>query len=101
MIRIHCTREEITDIFNMDVKTRNRILKDRGEGTFSLLCEKYQSEGKASLRRAQWKAVDKGVPTMLIWMGKQELGQRDKSDTKHEGHIGVTKIEEKFVYPTD
>jgi hypothetical protein len=30
------------------------------------------------LRRAQWKAaVSDGNPTMLVWLGKQLLGQQD------------------------
>jgi hypothetical protein len=29
------------------------------------------------LRRLQWKGAEAGNPTMLIWLGKQMLGQRD------------------------
>jgi len=36
--------------------------------------------GKASLRSAQFKAALAGNPTMLVWMGKQLLGQKDKID---------------------
>jgi hypothetical protein len=36
------------------------------------------------LRRLQWKLARAGNATMLIWLGKQWLGQTDKveSDTK-------------------
>jgi hypothetical protein len=31
----------------------------------------------ASLRRKQFEVADSGNPTMLIWLGKQYLGQKD------------------------
>jgi hypothetical protein len=34
--------------------------------------------GKASLRRMQFKAAEDGNVTMLIWLGKQFLGQKDQ-----------------------
>lgn len=37
-------------------------------------------EGLASLRRRQFKAANDGNPTMLIWLGKQYLGQADKNE---------------------
>lgn len=42
--------------------------------------------GKASLRRMQFDAAKKGNPTMLIWLGKQMLGQRDRKE--HSGPNG-------------
>ena len=41
--------------------------------------EKGRNRMKASLRRRQYEVADKGNVTMLIWLGKQELGQTDKS----------------------
>jgi hypothetical protein len=36
--------------------------------------------GRMSLRRKQWKAAEDGNTTMLVWLGKQYLGQSDKSE---------------------
>jgi len=83
MIRIQCTRDEICDILNMSDTTLNRRIKEQGiEGVdnFEALYKKHQGEGKASLRRAQWKAAQDGNPTMLVWLGKQMLGQKDKQE---------------------
>ncbi len=33
-----------------------------------------------SLRRKQWRAAEEGNTTMLVWLGKQYLGQKDKSE---------------------
>lgn len=82
MIRIQCTQEEICEVFNMSITTLNRRLKERGEQNFEGLFKKHRSEGKSSLRRAQWAAAQKGNPTMLVWLGKQMLNQVDKVETE-------------------
>ena len=46
---------------------------------FSPQIDKGRSEGNISLRRKQWQmAVEKGNVVMLIWLGKQMLGQRNE-----------------------
>lgn len=79
MIRIQCTRDEICEVMGMSDTTLNRRLKERSEINFEALYKKHQGEGKASLRRNQWKAAESGNPTMLVWLGKQYLGQTDKN----------------------
>ena len=37
---------------------------------------------KTSLRRAQFELAMKGNPTMLIWLGKQYLGQKERTEVK-------------------
>lgn len=37
---------------------------------------------KLRLRQLQWRAADNGNITMLIWLGKQELGQTEKVEEK-------------------
>lgn len=42
-------------------------------------------KGRMSLRRKQWQAVENGNTTMLVWLGKQYLRQKDKvSDDDRE-----------------
>lgn len=50
--------------------------------------EKGRANSKVSLRRAQWQAALGGNPTMLIWLGKQILGQRDRYGIEHTGGGG-------------
>lgn len=38
--------------------------------------------GRVSLRRLQWRQAQKGNVTMLIWLGKQLLKQRDQVSTE-------------------
>ena len=91
MIRIQCTAEEISDVLGMSEDTLGRRIAERkieGVSNFADLYKKHQGEGKASLRRAQWKAAQDGNPTMLVWLGKQMLGQRDKKDLDHTSSDG-------------
>lgn len=71
---IQCTISETAHMLNVNEKT---LLKDKA---FMELHKKGMEEGKSSLRRLQWKGAEAGNPTMLIWLGKQYLGQKDKSE---------------------
>lgn len=57
------------------------VLGMTGEGVkkrYRKIVEQGQAEGKASLRRAQYEvATEKKDVRMLIWLGKQYLGQTD------------------------
>jgi hypothetical protein len=81
MIKIHCTRDEICSILGMSDTTLNRRIAEQGipgVSNFEALYEKHAANGKASLRRMQWKAAEDGNVTALIWLGKQVLGQTDQ-----------------------
>jgi hypothetical protein len=68
---IQCTMKEIAAVMRVNVDT----LHDN----YSEIIKEAQEAGKESLRRAQWKkAVDEGHPTMLIWLGKFYLGQKEE-----------------------
>ena len=78
---IQCTGEECASILGMDYDTlNNRLKEDTGLG-FSDYYAQKGAGGKVSLRRKQYqKAVEEGNPTMLIWLGKQWLGQKDGTE---------------------
>lgn len=77
---IQCTGEECASILKVDYDTLNRILKRDGHGGFTEYFKKHSDSGKASLRRVQFKSALDGSVPMMIWLGKQHLGQKDKSD---------------------
>lgn len=70
---IFCTNEEISTIVGCHPDT----LADN----FSEYLKKGRDKGKMSLRRMQWEKAQTGNTTMLIWLGKQMLGQKDKIET--------------------
>ena len=74
---IQCTQEEIAEIVQVSVRTLQR------DDEFCRVYKKAHETGKSSLRRFQWKAAEKGNPTMLIWLGKQYLGQEEKKHLDH------------------
>lgn len=84
---IHCTMQEIAAVVGCSVDTL--------EKRFSDIIKEGKDQGKASLRRQMWKAVNNGNVTMMIWMSKQLLGMSDKQVLAHaatEDAQGETKI---------
>jgi len=74
---IQCTEQEIAGWFDMSIETlKKRCVEEHGL-TFLELYTQKSAEGKTSLRRAQWKSALSGDRTMMIWLGKNHLGQRD------------------------
>lgn len=87
MMRIHCTKDEISSVLGMSTRTLDRRLKEMGQENFDTLYKKNRAHGNASLRRMQWKQADGGNTAMQIWLGKQYLGQQDKQQLEHQGEI--------------
>lgn len=78
LVRIQCTAEECAQVLGITAPTLDARLKESGYANFLDFYKKHSAEGKSSLRRAQFKAAKEGNATMLVWLGKQWLGQRDK-----------------------
>ena len=83
---IMCTQSEIASVLGVSLA----LLEHDPE--FIRIHKKGMEQGKASLRRMQYGAASNGNATMLIWLGKQHLGQRDKQDIEHSGEIDQTVI---------
>ena len=72
--------EECCSVLEMSDTTLNRRLKEMNYNNFEDLYKRHNDEGRMSLRRMQWQAAEKGNSTMLVWLGKQYLNQKDKSE---------------------
>ena len=68
--KLGCTIEEMSDWFQVPANTIKY--------NFSDIIAKGRSETKQALRRAQIALALKGNATMLIWLGKNLLGQSDQ-----------------------
>jgi len=100
LIKIQCTRDEICEVLGMSDTTLTRRIAERkieGVTNFEALYKKHQGEGKASLRRSQWKAAQDGNPTMLVWLGKQVLGQKDRQEVDNTSSDGSMSMEGLFA----
>lgn len=84
---IQATIEELEAVLNIDHKTLNRLCKEHytdekgSPMTFSQVYKKYSATGKMSIRRNQFKVANAGNVSMLIWLGKQYLGQKEQQET--------------------
>ena len=76
---MQCTNVEIAAFFDCDEGTIRK--------RFSDILSKGREGGKISLRRMQWQSAEKGNTSMLIWLGKQYLGQSDKKDLDPESNL--------------
>ena len=79
LCRIGATANEVLSFFGISQTTLNERCKQFYGVTFSHVYKQHFEKGKISLRRAQYKkAVEEGHPGMLIWLGKQHLGQQEQ-----------------------
>lgn len=74
------TLDEIADFFDCSSDTVERWCKRTFKKTFAETFKRYSAKGKRSLRRWQFEAAQSGNVTMLIFLGKQYLGQKDNPD---------------------
>jgi len=75
---LQCTQEEISWFCEVSVDTLERRCKDDLGLSFAEYYAQKRGTGKISLRRKQWEVAMTGDKTMLIWLGKQYLGQCEK-----------------------
>ncbi len=83
MCKIQCTGDEIASVLDIHYDTLHNACKREKGMNFSDYLPQKAMAGKASLRRVQWKAATGGNSTMMVWLGKNVLGQTDKSTIDH------------------
>jgi len=75
--KFRATYQTMAEFFNCSVDTIQRAMND-DTGDFSKAYKKGFAECKLKISEAQIKCgVENLNPTMLIWLGKQYLGQRE------------------------
>jgi len=73
---IGCPDYEIASVLNISAKTLKRNYAD--------IIEQFKEKGKASLRKKMWdKAVKKDNTHMQIWLSKNYLGMKDRTQTEN------------------
>jgi hypothetical protein len=92
MCAIQCTGEEIAGVLGIDYDTLQRACKRENNMLFADYMAQKRSGGRMSLRRKQYSTAMDGNPTMLVWLGKNWLGQTDKIETFHEHQITAFEV---------
>ena len=70
---------------------------------FADVIQKGRSRMRASVRRKQFEVAMSGNPTMLVWLGKQELNQSDKAEVQNSHKdltFGDLPISQEFRQPS-
>jgi hypothetical protein len=81
---LQCTLKEIAAWFKVSEDTIERRVKEKHNKSFAEHLDQRRCPGKTSLRRKQFQVAMSGNVSMLIWLGKQWLGQSDKMEQKTE-----------------
>lgn len=87
MGKMACTEQEIASFLGVHIKTI-----ERDEKAISRY-RKGLDTAKSSLRRKQMEVALSGNVVMLIWLGKQLLGQKDSVVTTHLGDKPIRLIQ--------
>jgi hypothetical protein len=75
---IGCSMSEIATLCGVGERTLYDRVKIDPELREAI--DRGRDVGRTTLRRLQWQRAEAGSDTMLIWLGKQMLGQKDKQD---------------------
>lgn len=78
LAQLGCKNEEIADFIGCSEQTITHRFQEQ--------LDKGRADLKMSLRRMQIQAAQRGNVAMMIWLGKQLLGQIDRS------HIDISKV---------
>jgi hypothetical protein len=98
LMRLHATLSETAGWFDVSEDTIEAACKRQFNLSFSECFKKWSAGGKISLRRAQWiAATEKHNTALLIWLGKQYLGQKDMIE--HSGNPDKAPIQLAYAQP--
>lgn len=83
-----CTQEEIASACGVSISTLQRHAREDIDNGYA--------EMRRSLRKWQYESAKSGNLGMLIWLGKQYLGQKEKSESVvREEVVTIEEIAEK------
>ena len=81
LCQLQCTQSEVAGFFDCREDTITNWCNRTFDLSFSDCNKRYGSEPLISMRRKQINMAIAGDKTMLVWCGKQYLGQKEKAET--------------------
>lgn len=88
MCSIGCSMQEVAALIGCSVQW---LENERDQNpAMAVAIEQGFAQMKQGLRRAQLTMALNGSPAMLIWLGKQYLGQSDKQQVDNNTQINIT-----------
>jgi hypothetical protein len=76
-----CLGTEIAAYFDMHHETFYNRIQDKYKMGFTAYSSQKKMHGDSLLRHAQYKKALKGDNTMMIWLGKNRMGQKEHQDS--------------------
>lgn len=80
LLEAGCAGTDIASQLGISATTLQRRCRAENNVSFAAFSQQKRMSGDNLLRAAQYKAAMEGNTTMLIWLGKQRLGQSDKNE---------------------
>lgn len=80
LFALRCTLVEAAGVCRVHPYALAQACKRQYGMTYGELVDRFAADTKRDLREKQVSLALEGNPTMLIWLGKQMLGQRDQQD---------------------
>lgn len=99
LLEAGCQAVGIAAMIGVDEDTLRRRCEVDNKMLFTEFTQQKKAKGNDQLHAKQYQTAMSGNTTMLIWLGKQRLGQAEKSEVKNEvdqkvsGSIGVSFID--------
>lgn len=80
LLNAQCNAVGIASVLGISTDTLYLRCQEDNKMEFTAFSELKKSEGKELLRAKQYQIAMTGDKTMLVWLGKQYLGQSDKTE---------------------
>jgi len=88
-LQAQCEGTGIAGLLGIDEQTLYRRCKEDNKIGFAEYSALKKSEGKELLRAKQYQSAMEGDKTMQIWLGKQYLMQKEKSEVDTTIHVPI------------
>lgn len=75
-----CSGAEVASVVGVSPDTLYRRCQAERGANFSVILQQKKAKGEGLLKVKQFLEAMKGDRSMLIWLGKQRLGQKDRHE---------------------
>ncbi len=88
-LKAQCDGVSIAGLLGICPDTLYRSCQEIHKIGFAEYSAKKKVEGVELLKAKQYQVAMEGDRTMLVWLGKQYAGQKDKIENEHQGAIKI------------
>jgi len=83
LLEADCEGTEIAAVLGLNPLTLYKRCEQDNKLSFSKYLQEKKASGNSMLKEKQFKKAISGDSGMLVWLGKNRLGQADKKDLAH------------------